>query len=120
LTARDGRKEKASKGFSSMEKATVESRLEHPSRRASDSTPEFATAGWVVAADLADIGEPSDRRFFAVGLAEADQSVEAVLRYPGMMREDRRFAIRPLSPEEISGLGLRVQAVRPYGEVLKT
>jgi len=79
-----------------------------------DPNPEFAASGWVVATDLADIGQPSDLRFFAVGLAEADEAVEAVLRYPGLAREDRRFAIRRLSQEEVSRLELRAQAVRPY------
>jgi hypothetical protein len=79
-----------------------------------DPRLEFATSGWVVAVDLADIGGSSDRRFFAVGLAEADQAVEAVLGYPGLMREDPRFAIRRLSQEEIARLCLRAEAVRPY------
>jgi hypothetical protein len=91
--------------------------IKHPSRvRVIDPKPEFAASGWVVAADLAGL---SDRRFFAVGLPEADEAVEAVLRYPGLAREDRRFAIRLLLPEEISRLRLRAQAVRPYGEALK-
>jgi hypothetical protein len=100
-----------------MKKAIAQSRVDisYPSRtRAIDPNPGFATSGWVVATDLADIGQPSDRRFFAVGLAEADEAVEAVLRYPGLAREDRRFAIRRLSQEEISKLELRAQAVRPY------
>ena len=80
-------------------------------------TPEFATSGWLVEADLAEAGEPPDRRFFAVGLATADQAVEGVLRYPGLTREDPRFALRPLTPEEIARLRLRTEAVRPYGYV---
>jgi hypothetical protein len=82
-------------------------------------TLEFATSGWVVEANLASVNEPPDRRFFAVGLAAADEAVEAVLRYPGLAREDRRLAIRPLSPDEISNLRLRAQAVRPYGNEMK-
>jgi hypothetical protein len=81
--------------------------------------PEYATSGWVVEVDLANGGKPPDRCFFAVGLAAADEAVEAVLRFPGMLREDRRFAIRPLSREEISKLRLRPQAVRPYGGAMK-
>jgi hypothetical protein len=80
----------------------------------------FATSGWVVEADLADAGEPPDRRFFAVGLAAADEAVEAVLGCPGMVRKDKRVAIRPLLPEEISSLKLRAQAVRPYGYAMKS
>ena len=80
---------------------------------------DFATSGWVVEANLADAGEPPDRRFFAVGLAEPDEAVEAVLGCPGMARKDKRVAIRPLSPEEISRLKLRAQAVRPYGWAMK-
>jgi hypothetical protein len=82
--------------------------------------PVFATCGWVVEANLADAGEPPDRRFFAVGLAEADEAVEAVLGCPGMARKDKRVAIRPLLPEEISSLKLRAQAVRPYGWAMKS
>jgi hypothetical protein len=82
-------------------------------------TPELATSGWVVEANLANPGEPPDRRFFAVGLAAADEAVEAVLRCPGMAREDRCIAIRLLSPDEISNLKLRAQAVRPYGWAMK-
>ena len=82
--------------------------------------PVFATSGWVVEANLADAGEPPDRRFFAVGLAAADEAVEAVLGCPGMARKDKRIAIRPLLPEEISSLKLRAQAVRPYGWAMKS
>lgn len=82
-------------------------------------TPEFATSGWVVEANLADAGEPPDRRFFAVGLAGAEEAVEAVLGYPGLTHKDRRIALRPLTPEEISSLRLRTQAVRPYGWAIK-
>jgi hypothetical protein len=82
--------------------------------RSSGRAVELATSGWVVEANLAKSGEPPDRRYFAVGLATAEEAVDAVLRYPGMLREDRRLAIRPLSPEEISSFGLRPHAVRPY------
>jgi len=60
--------------------------------------PDLATSGWVVEANLADAGEPPDRRFFAVGLAAADEAVEAVLGCPGMARcfiDTRRAAARP-------------------------
>ncbi len=81
--------------------------------------PEFAMSGWIVQADLADAGKPPDRRFFAVGVATAVEAVEAVLRYPGLMREDPRIALRPLTPEEIARLRLRTEAVRPYGHLMK-
>jgi hypothetical protein len=76
---------------------------------------DFARSGWVVEADLAAAGMPPDRRFFAVGLAAADDAVEAVLACPGMTRQDKRIALRPLSIEEISRLKLRARAVRPFG-----
>jgi hypothetical protein len=81
---------------------------------------DLATSGWVVEANLADAGEPPDRRFFAVGLAAADEAVEAVLGCPGMARKDKRIALRRLLPEEISSLKLRPQAVRPYGWAMKS
>jgi hypothetical protein len=81
--------------------------------------PKLATSGWVVEANLASVSEPPDLRFFAVGLAAAEEAVQAVLRYPGILREDKRIAIRPLSPDEISNLRLRAQAVRPYGNEMK-
>src|ERR1700760_986922 len=77
--------------------------------------PDFATSGWVVEANLADAGQPPDCRFFAVGLAAADEAVEAVLACPGLLHQDKRIALRPLSLEEISRLKLRPRAVRPYG-----
>jgi hypothetical protein len=82
-------------------------------------TPEFAISGWVVEVDLATAGEPPDRRYFAVGLAAADDAVEAVLGYPGITRDDRRIAMRALSPDEIVGLRLKPRAVRPYGWAMK-
>ena len=76
--------------------------------------PEYAASAWIVEADLAKDGEAPDRRFFAVGLAGADEAVEAVLRYPGMLPEDRCLAIRVLSAEEIFRLRLRPCAIRRY------
>ena len=55
-----------------------------------------------------------DPRFFAVGILEVSEAEEAILRYPGIVREDRRTALRPLSDEEIVCLRLRVDNVRPY------
>jgi hypothetical protein len=80
-----------------------------------DPARDFAASGWVVEANLADAGKPADRRYFAVGFAAADEAVEAVLNCPGMTRNDKRIALRSLSPEEISRLKLRARAVRPYG-----
>jgi hypothetical protein len=88
-------------------------------RQTTRPAPDFASFGWIVEADLADAGKPPDRRFFAVGLAKAHEAVEAVLHCPGMMRRDKRFALRPLSPEEIARLKLRARAVRPYGWAVK-
>ena len=42
-----------------------------------------------------------DPRFFAVGTLEAGDAEEAILRYPGIVREDKRTALRPLSDKEI-------------------
>jgi hypothetical protein len=55
-----------------------------------------------------------DPRFFAVGTAEAGDAEEAILRYPGIVRQDRRIALRLLSDKEIASLGLSVDGVRPY------
>jgi hypothetical protein len=76
---------------------------------------EFAVSGWVVEVLLMPAGHSPDSRFFAVGTPHAAEAAEAVLRYPGLMRSDRRIARRPLSPAELSELRLRTGAVRPYG-----
>jgi hypothetical protein len=55
-----------------------------------------------------------DPRFFAVGTLEVGDAEEAVLRYPGIVREDKRTARRRLSDREIACLGLGVESVRPY------
>jgi len=39
---------------------------------------------------------------------------EAILRYPGIVRKDKRTALRPLSDNEIACLRLRMDSVRPY------
>jgi hypothetical protein len=89
--------------------------------RVIDTASDLATSGWVVQANLADVGEPADLRFFAVGLAAASDAEQAILRYPGMVSEDKRIAIRPLSAMEIHSLGLRPQAVRSYnGQMSKS
>jgi hypothetical protein len=97
-----------------MSRALGQSRMQ-----VSIPTPDCATSGWLVEIDLADPGKAPDRRYFAVGLADADEAVEAVLGYPGMLRKDRRLAIRLLSRDEISRLRLRPQAVRPYAEAMR-
>ena len=56
----------------------------------------------------------ADPRFFAVGTLEIGDAEEAVLRYPGIVREDKRTALRPLSGKEIACLRLRMDGVRPY------
>jgi len=83
------------------------------------STLDFAASGWVVEVNLAGADASADPRFFAVGLATAEEATQAVLRYPGMMHEDERIAIRPLSREEIFSLGLRPQAVRPHRNAMR-
>jgi hypothetical protein len=73
----------------------------------------LAKCGWLVEVRLMPEGEP-DPRFFAVGAREAGAAEEAVLRYPGIVREDKRTALRLLSDEEIACLRLRVDSIRPY------
>ena len=74
---------------------------------------ELANCGWLVEVYL--IGErETDPRFFAVGTHEASDAEEAILRYPGIVREDKRNARRRLSDKEIACLGLRADGVRPY------
>jgi hypothetical protein len=76
--------------------------------------PEFAISGWLVEVVLMPVSQWSDRRFFAVGAQNAAEATESVLRYPGIVRTDRRSARRPLSAAELSNLSLRWEAVRPY------
>jgi hypothetical protein len=80
---------------------------------ASRTTKELASYGWLVEVSLISEREP-DLRFFAVGTRDAQAAEEAILRYPGLVREDKRSARRPLSQREIAWLGLRAGAVRPY------
>jgi hypothetical protein len=74
---------------------------------------ELARSGWLVEVRLISEGEP-DPRFFAVGTHEAGDAEEAILRYPGIIREDKRTARRRLSDREIACLRLRADGVRPY------
>ncbi|MCC8935411.1 hypothetical protein H8A99_02590 [Bradyrhizobium sp. Arg68] len=74
---------------------------------------ELADGGWLVEIHLIEEREP-DSRFFAVGTRDAGEAEEAILRYPGIVREDKRKARRRLSDEEIACLGLRPDGVRPY------
>jgi hypothetical protein len=82
----------------------------HTARR---NTTELASSGWLVEVRLISEREP-DLRFFAVGTRDAHEAEEAILRYPGLVREDKRSARRPLAQQEIAWLGLRAGAVRPY------
>jgi hypothetical protein len=79
---------------------------------------EYAMSGWVVEVTLAD--DPTDRRYFAVGEGDAKKAEEVVLRYPGIMVEDRRNARRALSMDEIAILGVRTDGVRPYRSSLQS
>jgi hypothetical protein len=72
----------------------------------------LAKFGWLV--ELRLVGRDPDPRFFAVGSLEAGDAEEAILRYPGIVREDKRTALRPLSDKEIVCLRLRMDSVRPY------
>ena len=71
-----------------------------------------AQCGWLV--ELRLVGREPDPRFFAVGSLEAGDAEEAILRYPGIVREDKRTALRRLSDKEIACLRLRMDSVRPY------
>ncbi len=78
-----------------------------------DRVTQLAECGWLVEIYL--ISErKSDSRFFAVGTHEAGDAEEAILRHPGIIREDKRIARRRLSNTEIARLRLREDAVRPY------
>ena len=72
----------------------------------------LAKSGWLVEIRLEE--RVPDPRFFAVGTFEAGDAEEAILRYPGIVREDKRTALRPLSDNEIACLRLRMDGVRPY------
>jgi hypothetical protein len=74
---------------------------------------ELANCGWLVEVHLIGEREP-DPRFFAVGTRDAGEAEEAILRYPGIIREDQRSARRRLSDKEIACIGLRPDGVRPY------
>jgi hypothetical protein len=82
----------------------------HTARR---NATELAKCGWLVELNLISERE-SDLRLFAVGIQEANEAEEAMLRYPGIVREDKRSARRRLSDKEIARLGLRSGGVRPY------
>ena len=77
------------------------------------NAPALAKSGWLVEVHLFSEREP-DPRFFAVGTGEAGDAEEAILRYPGIIREDKRTARRRLSGQEIAWLRLRADGVRPY------
>lgn len=74
---------------------------------------ELAKCGWLVEVHLIPERKP-DPRFFAVGIHEPGDAEEAILRYPGLVREDKRIARRRLSDSEIARLRLREDGVRPY------
>jgi hypothetical protein len=73
----------------------------------------LARCGWLVEIVLISERE-SDSRFFAVGVLDGYDAEEAILRYPGIIREDMRKARRRLSDAEIASLELREGGMRPY------
>jgi hypothetical protein len=73
----------------------------------------LAKCGWLVEVYLIPEGE-FDPRFFAVGTDEPGDAEESILRYPGLVREDKRTVRRRLSDKEIACLRLRPDGVRPY------
>jgi len=72
----------------------------------------LAPCGWLVELRLTE--READPRFFAVGTLEVSDAEEAILRYPGIVRKDKRTALRPLSDKEIACLRLSMDSVRPY------
>jgi len=72
----------------------------------------LAPCGWLVELRLTE--READPRFFAVGTLEIGDAEKAILRYPGIFREDKRTALRPLSDKEIACLRLSMDSVRPY------
>ena len=72
----------------------------------------LAPCGWLVELRLTE--READPRFFAVGTLKVGDAEEAILRYPGIVPEDKRTALRPLSGKEIACLRLRMDSVRPY------
>jgi hypothetical protein len=91
---------------SPLEQSGNERRWKHDGR-------EFAECGWIVEVVLTAPDDQPDARFFAVGTERATEAEYAILRYPGILPTDRRTARRRLSANEIAGLGLKAQAVRP-------
>jgi len=76
--------------------------------------PQVQALGWIVEVVLTPpVGWPGPR-FFAVGMETASEAEEAVLRFPGLTREDVRIARRRLSEAELLAIGLGHQAVRPF------
>lgn len=80
---------------------------------ATDAVSELTPCGWLVEVRLT-IDEGPGFRFFAVGMPSREEAEEAILRFPGIFRDDTRKARRQLSAEEIVRLRLRAHAVRPY------
>jgi hypothetical protein len=76
-------------------------------------TTGLARYGWLVEIVLVSEREP-DSRFFAVGTLEASDAEEAILRFPGIISEDKRSARRRLSDAEIAFLELREGGVKSY------
>jgi hypothetical protein len=74
---------------------------------------DLAPCGWLVEVRLT-IDEGPGVRFFAVGTPSPEEAQEAILRFPGIFRDDIRRALRQLSSEEIARLELRGRGVRPY------
>jgi hypothetical protein len=73
----------------------------------------LASCGWLVEIVLISERE-SDSRYFAVGTREAHDAEETILRFPGIIREDKRSARRRLSDVEIAFLSLREGGMKPY------
>ena len=86
----------------------------HQRRGPVQMVTELAKCAWLVEIHLMISERESDTRFFAVGAHEPRDAEEAILRYPGIVQDDKRNAQRRLSDVEIASLGLREGGVRPY------
>jgi hypothetical protein len=72
-----------------------------------EAADDLAAAGWLVELVLEFADREVEHR--------AVDAEEAVLRYPGITRNDPRYARRPLTSVELEHLVLNPGTIRPYG-----
>ena len=83
----------------------------------SNETTKLVEQGWLVEVTLMS-GLRSEVVFFAVGEDAAAEAEIAVLRYPGMLPGDSRFAKRKLTCAEVAHLQLQRGGTRPFSRLL--